>query len=227
MSSRSSTSSVATVSLFVALACGSAPREEIAATVGPSKTEPAKTDETKKTPPASVGDPVLLDRLLVAEPTYLWSSAAKQVACSGSTRKGDDTTYSVDIFDATGERIGGATHLIPSAREFGAKRKALDAQLANGFTALRKVAWPAHERTLVLADLGLEVEWTDKGELVVTRGKGKGVVTKALDRKDKVPVAVHVGASDALAVQVTFDPKDTTTLDVQYTECVVLPLSSS
>jgi hypothetical protein len=65
------------------------------------------------------------------------------------------------------------------------------------------------------------VEWTDEGALAVT-SKGKRTHTQPLSRKDLLPVAMYAGPS-FVAVQVSFDPKDASTADASYSECVVLP----
>jgi hypothetical protein len=114
--------------------------------------------------------------------------------------------------------------LRPSERDFPARRKALDEQLRTGFTALPRTVWPAHGREVELSG-GKTVRWTDDGALALLE-RGKSTYTQPLPRKDLIPVAVHPGPT-FVAVQVSFDPKDASTADASYSECVVLPLGAS
>jgi hypothetical protein len=206
-----------------ALACDDSKREERIA--APVETKKAPEPELPKRPEGPPVDPTLLDRMLVGEPTYLWSASEKRFACAGATRKGDDTTYSFALYDAQGKPARDQVTLVTSAREFANKRKPVDAELAKGYTPLTRVAWPKHDTALALADSGIELRWDGSGEIAVVAGKNPGVSTK-LERKDFVPVAAHMGAPDAVLVEVTFDPKDKTAMDVQYTDCVVVPLTA-
>ncbi len=211
----------ALVVLLVLVACDSSAREERIA--APPETRSAPEPELPKKPEGPPVDPSLLDRMLAAEPTYLWSESERQFACAGATRKGQDTTYGFTRLDATGKRVEEPVQLVTGAREFATKRKPIDATLAKGFAPLTRVPWPKHGRTLALPGGDVELEWTDAGA-IAAGPKKKPVSTTTLPRKDMVPTAAHVGPKDVALVEVTFDPKDTTTLDVQYTDCVVVPL---
>jgi hypothetical protein len=206
------------------VACDSSAREEHIAT--PVQIEKPPEPELPKKPEGPPVDAALLDRMLVAEPTYLWSAAEQRFACAGSTRKREDTTYAVSFYDAHGKRIEEPVQLVTGAREFANKRKPIDAALAKGFTPLTRTAWPKHDDALVIADRGIELQWDGSGEVRVVEGK-KPVSATKLERKDFVPIAAHLGATDAVLVEVTFDPKDKTAMDVQYTDCVVVPLAAA
>jgi hypothetical protein len=218
------TRSIVLAAVLGLVACDSSAREEhIAAPVEiAKKPEPAPPPKPEG-PPV---DPALLDRMLVTEPTYLWSADERRFACAGATRKGDDTTYSFSLYDAQGKRVQDPVQLTTGAREFANKRKPIDAQLAKGFTPLSRIAWPKHDTSLALPNRKEVVQWDGTGEMRVAVDK-KPVSTTKLERKDFVPIAVHVGATDAVLVEVTFDPKDKTAMDVQYTDCVVVPLPAA
>ena len=213
------------LAVFGVLACDSSAREEHIA--APIETKKAPEPALPPKPAGPPTDPTLLDRLLVAEPTYLWSAEERSFACARATRKGNDTNYAFALNDAQGKRIEGPVELDSGAREFATKRKPIDARLAKGYAPLSRVPWPKHGRTLVLPDRGIELKWAENGELHVTeKGKRKPITATKLERGDFVPIAAHVGPPDLALVEVTFDPKDTTTLDVQYTDCVVVPLTA-
>lgn len=207
--------------VLVVVACDSSAREERIAAA--PETKKAPEPELPKKPEGPPTDPSLLDRMLAAEPTYLWSDDEKRFACAGATRKGQDTTYGFALIDATGKRDAEPVQLVTGAREFATKRKPIDATLAKGFAPLTRVPWPKHGRTLALPGTEIELEWTEAGE-IAAGPKKKPVSKTALPRKDMVPTAAHVGPKDVALVEVTFDPKDATTLDVQYTDCVAVPL---
>ena len=210
---------------FAAIACDDSTRQEhIAAAPVDVKKKADEPLPAKKTdgPPL---DPTLLDRMLVAKPTYLWSAQTQRFACAGATRKGADTTYAVSFHDAQGKRIEEPTQLATGAREFANKRKPIDTELAKGFAPLARLPWPTHDTALAVPERDIELQWDGSGEVRVVAEKKQVGATK-LERKDFVPVAVHVGAPDAVLVEVTFDPKDETAMDVQYTDCVVVPLAA-
>jgi hypothetical protein len=209
---------------WVAMACDSSTREEHIAAA--PETKKAPEPELPKKPEGPPTDPSLLDRMLLTEPTYLWSESQRLFACAGATRKGQDTTYGFALLDPTGKRLEEPVQLTSGAREFATKRKPIDATLAKGFAPLTRVPWPKHGRTLALPSGDIELEWTDNGE-IAAGPKKKPVSKTALPRRDMVPIAAHVGPKDVALVEVTFDPKDATTLDVQYTDCVVVPLMAA
>lgn len=203
-------------------ACGQSRVDEIAA-VGETKTAapaPAKA-------PAVEHDPGPLDRMLVGTPTFLWSADEQVVACTGSTRKGDDVTFRFELFGADGKRVADPVELVSGAREFAAKRKPIDARLAKGFAPLQRVAWPGDARELAIPGTDAVLHWQEHGQLAIARGKAKPVVVHTLSRADMIPVAVHLGpAAEVAAIEAKFDPEDKTAVDAQHTECAVMRLAA-
>jgi hypothetical protein len=209
--------------LVLALGCESSKqREERIATPPeiPKNAEPTP-------PPKPAGpptDPALLDRMLVAEPTWLWSTQDERFACASATKKGEDVKYSFGRYDPRGKTVEDPVQLVLGAREFATKRRPIDAMLAQGYTALERTPWPKNARKLALGDR--ELSWTDAGEIAVVVDK-KAVTTTALPRKDMVPVAVHTGSDAAVLVEAKFDPKDKTQqMNVGYTDCLVVPFTA-
>jgi hypothetical protein len=214
---------IAVLVLLIPHACESSKQREERIATPP---EIPKTAEPTP-PPKPAGpptDPALLDRMLVAEPTWLWSAQEQRFACASATKKGEDIKYSFARHDPSGTTVEDPVQLVLGAREFATKRRPIDAMLAQGYTALQRTPWPKNARKLALGDR--ELQWTDAGELAVVVDK-KPVTTTALPRKDMVPIAVHTGADAAVLVEAKFDPKDKTQqMNVGYTDCVVVPLSA-